>query len=88
MFFVHPVYGSKLIVKIETKMQHNNWNCPKCQNDEFEEGQLAATGGGLSKFFNVQNRKFTTVTCTQCKYTEIYKTDTSTLGNVLDFFGN
>ena len=69
-------------------MQHNNWQCAKCQNDEFEEGQFAATGGGLSKFFNVQNKKFVTVTCTRCKYTEIYKTDTSTLGNVLDFFGN
>ncbi len=69
-------------------MQHNNWKCPKCQNDEFEEGKFAATGGGLSKFFNVQNKKFATVTCMRCKYTEIYKTDTSTLWNVLDFFGN
>ena len=69
-------------------MQHENWYCPKCQNREFETDQFAATGGGLTKFFNIQNKKYTTVTCTQCKYTEMYKTDTSTLGNVLDFFGN
>ncbi len=69
-------------------MQHENWHCPKCGNHEFEAGQFAATGGGASKFFNIQNKKFATVTCTQCKYTEIYKTDTSTLSNVLDFFGN
>jgi predicted nucleic-acid-binding Zn-ribbon protein len=69
-------------------MQHKNWQCPKCQNSQFDEGQIATTGGGFSKFFNVQNKKFVTVTCTRCRYTEIYRTDTSTLANVLDFFGN
>ena len=69
-------------------MQHNNWQCPKCQNKVFETDQFAATGGGLTKFFNVQNKKFTTVTCSSCTYTEIYRTETSTLGNILDFFGN
>ena len=69
-------------------MQHENWQCPKCENKEFEEGQFAATGGGLTKFLNIQNKSFATVTCTRCKYTEIYKTDTSTLANVLDSFGN
>lgn len=69
-------------------MQHHKWKCPKCQHKEFETGQFAATGGGVSKFFNIQNKKFTTLTCTNCSYTEIYRTDTSTLSNVLDFFGN
>jgi hypothetical protein len=69
-------------------MRHDNWECVKCGNEEFEAGQFAATGGGLTKFFNVQNKKFSTVTCERCKYTEIYKADTSTLFNVLDFFGN
>jgi hypothetical protein len=69
-------------------MEHHNWKCPKCQQREFETGQFAATGGGLTKFLNIQNKKFTTLTCTHCSYTEIYRTDTSTLGNVLDFFGN
>ncbi len=69
-------------------MEHNNWQCPKCRNTEFETDQFAATGGGFSKFFDVQNKKFTTVTCSRCKYTEIYKADVSTLGNVLDFITN
>ena len=67
-------------------MQHDNWRCSKCDNDEFETGQFAATGGGLSKIFDVQNKKFTTVTCSRCKFTEIYQADTSMLGNVFDFF--
>jgi len=67
-------------------MQHANWSCPKCRHDDFETDQFAATGGGLSKIFDIQNKKFTTVSCTRCGYTEIYKTETSTLGNIFDFF--
>ena len=69
-------------------MQHPNWECQKCRSRSFETDQFAATGGGLTKFFNIQNKRFTTVTCTRCSFTEIYRTETSTLGNVLDFFGN
>ncbi len=66
-------------------MQHDKWQCPKCNNPEFEADQFAATGGGVSKFFNLQNKKFSTVTCTRCKYTEIYQASTSSLGTVFDF---
>lgn len=69
-------------------MQHQKWQCPKCKNNKFETGQLSGTGGFFSKFFNIQNQKFTTVSCSQCNYTEIYKGTTSTLDNVIDFFGN
>ena len=69
-------------------MQHDNWQCPKCQNKEFETDHFAATGGGITKFLNIQNKKFATVSCEQCKYTEIYKTETSALGNILDILGN
>ncbi len=69
-------------------MQHDKWQCPKCQNSEFETDQFAATGGGLTKIFDIQNKKFTTVTCAHCKYTEIYKSETSTMGNIFDLFTN
>ena len=67
-------------------MQHENWECPKCHNNEFETDQFAATGGGLTKIFDIQNKKFTTVSCTRCCFTEIYKAETSALGNIFDFF--
>ena len=67
-------------------MQHDNWSCPKCQNREFETSQFRATGGNFAKIFDVQNKRFTTVTCTRCKYTELYRADSSTLMNVFDFF--
>ena len=65
---------------------NNEWVCPKCKNKEYETDQFAATGGGLSKMLDVQNKKFSTVTCTKCKYTEMYKAETSALGNIFDFF--
>lgn len=66
--------------------QRKEYICPKCGNRDYELDTFAATGGGFAKIFDVQNKKYTTVTCRQCKYTEIYKGSTSTLGNVLDFF--
>ncbi|MTI71112.1 MAG: GTP-binding protein [Firmicutes bacterium] len=63
----------------------STWKCPKCSNTSYETDQFQATGGTFSKLFDVQNKKFSTVTCTKCKYTEIYKADTSDLGNIFDF---
>ena len=62
------------------------YECPKCKYTAFETEEIRTTGGIFTKLFNVQNKKFTTVTCSQCRYTELFKTDSSTLGNVFDFF--
>ena len=67
-------------------MNASGYQCPKCGGTEYETGEFRATGGFLSKLFDVQSRKFTTVTCTRCKYTEIYQADSSTLGNIFDLF--
>jgi len=63
-----------------------NYKCPKCGNRTYETNEFRATGGFLAKIFDVQNKKFSTVSCTRCTYTEIYKTDSNTLGNIFDFF--
>lgn len=67
-------------------MEHRNWLCPKCGNREFEVDQFRATGGILSKIFDVQNKRFQTVTCARCTYTEVYRTESSLLGSIFDFF--
>ena len=69
-------------------MYHENWQCMKCGNQQYETDEFRATGGAFAKVFDVQNKKFSTVTCSNCSYTEIYKADSSTLGNVFDFFTN
>jgi predicted nucleic-acid-binding Zn-ribbon protein len=65
-----------------------NYTCPKCSNSQYEVGELRAAGGFFTKVFDVQSKRFSTVTCTRCKYTEIYKADSSMLGNIFDFFTN
>lgn len=67
---------------------NGKWVCPKCENSDYETDRFHAAGGGFAKIFDVQNKKFTTVTCTRCKFTEIYKADTSDLSNIFDFFTN
>ncbi len=67
-------------------MAHTNWVCPKCGNQTYDTDQFQATGGTLSKLFDVQNKKFTTVSCTKCGYTELYRAETSDLENIFDLF--
>ena len=59
--------------------------CPKCQNTSCQLDEIRATGK-YSRFFDIQNKKFNAASCTQCGYTEIYRGDSSTLGNIFDFF--
>ena len=65
-----------------------NYTCPKCGNNTYETSEFRATGGFLSKLFDVQSKRFTTVTCSRCTYTELYRAQSSTLGDVFDFFTN
>lgn len=58
--------------------------CPKCGHAETEIDSIATSGSGLSKFFDVQNRSFTVVSCTNCGYAELYKGRSS--GNLADLF--
>jgi len=67
-------------------MEGLNYTCPKCRNTQYEVGEFRAAGGFWSKIFDVQSKRFTTVTCSQCQYTEIYRISSSMLGNVFDLF--
>ena len=58
-------------------MNNINYKCPKCAHTNASIDEFRATGGIFSKIFDVQNKKFTTVSCDQCSYTEIYKADSS-----------
>jgi predicted nucleic-acid-binding Zn-ribbon protein len=69
-------------------MDQLNYRCPKCSNTQYEVGEFRATGGFWTKIFDIQSQRFSTVMCTRCKYTEIYKVKSSMLGNVFDLFTN
>ena len=60
--------------------------CAKCKRTQYETDEFRATGGFFSKMFDIQNKRFHTVSCIQCGYTEVYKGNSSKLGNLFDFF--
>ena len=68
-------------------MRHKNWVCSKCKNQDYEVGEIRVTGGFWTKIFNIQNKTYSSVTCSQCSYTEFYKGKASSgFSNVFDFF--
>ncbi|MBL03645.1 uncharacterized protein METZ01_LOCUS145045 [marine metagenome] len=70
-------------------MEHEYWVCPRCKHAEFEVGEIRVAGGLWAKIFNVQNKKFASMSCLTCSYTEFYKDKSSSrLANVFDFFTN
>lgn len=70
-------------------MEEQRFECLKCRSTEYRAGEIRTTGSGLSRFLNLQNQKFETVSCSNCGFTEIYRMDGNGLfGNVLDIFTN
>lgn len=66
-------------------MEQKQYVCAKCGNQSFESDQFQATGGNFAKIFDVQNKKFITISCTRCGYTELYKSTSDSGWNILDF---
>jgi len=65
------------------------FSCMKCQGNNYKTGAIRTTGSGISRFLNLQNQKYNTVSCEACGYTEIYRTDGGGVaGNILDLFTN
>ena len=66
-----------------------SYHCPKCGGRKPEIDEIRTTGSGFSKLFNIQNRRFTAVSCANCGYTELYRRGRSSgASNVLDFITN
>lgn len=59
--------------------------CPKCGGQSYEHDRLQATGGNFARMFDVQNKRFATVSCTRCGYTELYKVQSDNAMDILDF---
>ena len=69
-------------------MGQQSYSCIKCHGTEYESGELRTSGSGISRIFNLQNQKYSTVSCNKCGYTELYKMDGSGFGNIIDLLGN
>jgi len=70
-------------------MNQRTYTCAKCGNRNADTDEIRTTGSGFTKYFNIQNRKFTAVICTRCGFTELYRSGSSSkASNVLDFLTN
>lgn len=58
--------------------------CPKCGNEDAKVDEISTTGTGLTKLFDLQNRRFQAVTCVNCGYTEFYRGQDSDI--IIDLF--
>ena len=45
-------------------MEKHQYICPKCGCQQYESDRLQATGGNFAKIFDIQNKKFVTISCT------------------------
>lgn len=60
--------------------------CLKCGSRRAEQKEVAMTGTGLSKMFDIQHNQFIVVYCTDCGYSEFYNKRSSSGSNILDMF--
>lgn len=67
-----------------TDLDDRDGGCPKCGAEETETDEIATSGTGFTKLFDVQNRSFVVVSCADCGYSELYKGQSR--GNAIDFF--
>lgn len=67
-------------------MSGSRSGCVKCGSKDAGTKDVAMTGTGLSKMFDLQHNTFTVVYCKNCGYSEFYNKKTSTASNLLDLF--
>jgi uncharacterized protein len=49
------------------------FTCPKCGNSNYEIGQFIATGSFWTNALKFHYKRFTTLSCSKCSFTEVYK---------------
>ncbi|WP_276357095.1 zinc ribbon domain-containing protein [Cohnella caldifontis] len=76
-------------MSIEEAIQER-FKCSKCGGAECRTKEVAMTGTGLSKMFDIQHNHFLFVSCENCGFVEVYNPDVlegktrGQLGTVLD----
>ncbi|GAB3045566.1 zinc ribbon domain-containing protein [Virgibacillus ainsalahensis] len=65
---------------------NENKGCLKCGSTNADTKEVAMTGTGLSKMFDVQKNQFIVVFCKDCGYSEFYNKQSSSGSNIFDLF--
>lgn len=61
------------------------YTCPKCGFKEYEIGEMWTVGSIWTRMFEFHNRRFTYVTCRNCRFTELYKISKEKIAEVINF---
>ena len=67
---------------------NSSYTCPKCGCTSYETGQIRVSGGTWAAALDVENKRYKSISCTKCGYTEFYKETVSRGALVLDFLGD
>ena len=67
------------------KQQVLKYTCSKCGKKEYEIGEMWTFSSIWTKIFELHSRRFTYLTCQNCRYTEIYKVPKKKIGEVINF---
>jgi hypothetical protein len=62
------------------------FQCKKCGSENFRESEVRMSGGWLGSIFEIESKRFDTVSCENCGYTEFYSRKRSTGEKVADLF--
>lgn len=76
----------KIINNKEEFFMNQGKGCIKCGGTDAGQKEVAMTGTGLSKMFDIQHNRFIVVYCKNCGYSEFYNKDASAASNILDLF--
>ncbi|WP_071460053.1 zinc ribbon domain-containing protein [Bacillus massilinigeriensis] len=60
--------------------------CLKCGSRNAGQKEVAMTGTGMSKIFDLQTNQFLVIYCKNCGYSEFYNKKSSNASNILDLF--
>jgi uncharacterized protein len=61
------------------------YKCAKCGSPQYEIGEIWSVGSVWTYIFNFHNRRFTSVSCKRCHFTEFYKVQKKDIGEGINF---
>ncbi len=65
-------------------MKASSYSCMKCSGTDYKVEIIRTTGSGLSRFLDLQNKKFAAVACTSCGFVELYREGSGMAGSIVD----